>query len=178
MFTGNPLRPIGAIASAAAAFAPMAMATAAHADQPAHMATGDSHHLDATTTLGVCAPNLGGVKVPTRSLVGYFRQVNTGNGVFNKLKHRDLKLEFRLENVTDNCVESDPALVTLTVDEISCQDSGVVLNPSIAVLKSTEFVQHSRRFNSEFLMPEAKSCYSITTAAPGATEIVALFRSK
>ncbi|CAB4362507.1 MAG: hypothetical protein F2681_01430 [Actinobacteria bacterium] len=178
MQRGNLLGPFGVLVSAAAAFAPVAMATVAHADQPTQADAGHSDHAEESTKLGVCAPNLGGVKIPARSLVGYLGDVETGNGAFNKVNHREVELGFRLINLDDNCVESQSSLVATTVRQVACEDPSVVLNPSIPALESLNFREKQRRFTAEFSLPKGKRCYSITTAAPGATEIVALFRSK
>ena len=178
MHRGNFLSPFGVMVSAAAAFAPVAMATVAHADQPTQDEAGHSDHAEKSTKLGVCAPNMGGVKIPARSLVGYLGDVETGNGAFNKVNHREVELDFRLINLDDNCVESESLLVTTTVSEVSCEDPSVELNPSIPALESIEFRESRRRFSAEFSLPKGKRCYSITTVAPGATRISALFRSR
>lgn len=177
------MRPFGLLASAAAVASPLAGAATAQAstdsnDVDAKHSASDS--LDEHTTLEACTADLGGVKVDEHSLVGFFHNIGTNDGSINKAKKGGkLEVEFRLENTTDNCVETDPNLISINVDVVSCNDPWTVITPSIDAVSELEYEDDERHFEAEIRLPRTKdACYVVTVDSFDTDPLRAIFKAK
>ena len=183
MLRSKITRPFGFLATAAAVASPLAGAATAHAST--HTTDADAAHtapdsLDEHTTLEACTADLGGVKVADHTLVGFFHKIGTNDGSYNKAKKGGkFEIEFRLENTTDNCVETDPNLVGINVDVVSCDNPWTTLTPSIDAVRELKYEDKEGHFEAKIQLPRTKdACYVVTVDSLDADPLRAIFKAK
>lgn len=124
---------------------------------------------DEKTTLETCSANFGGEK----RTVGFFHSIET-DGTLNRAKagHRQ-RLEYRVEDLDNSCVISDPDEVGASSSEVSCADTSVVIGP-VGGLTVPTYRPKQKYFRQYFLVPEGKNrCYSVSV-----NSLTAFFRTK
>lgn len=171
----RPAQSLGVIAAASVVvsqFAPaMALAGASSADgSPAPRSSSDDHD-DDDTTLETCVGYFGGRKVP----VGFFDDVSTDSGVFNRIRSGGRReLEYRIEDLDQNCVIGDPTVVITSSNEVSCSNPAEVLRTDVGTFSAPEYDDDDRHFEQYWTAPRGKNrCYVVVV-----NSLTALFRTR
>ncbi len=126
-------------------------------------------HLDKRTTLETCSANFGGAK----RTVGFFHSIES-DGSLNRAKSgKRQRLEYRVEDVDNSCVISEPARVGASSLEVSCADTSVVIGP-VGGLTVPTYRPKQKYFRQYWVVPEGKNrCYSVSVNG-----LRAFFRTK
>jgi hypothetical protein len=153
------------------------MPTGAHAtdtgatqtDDNALNVAGRSNGLDETTTLETCSANFGGEK----RTVGFFHSIEA-DGSLNRAKSgKRQRLEYRVEDVDNSCVISDPEEVFYTASEVSCTDTAVVIG-SGGSFTAPKYEAKKKHFKQYWIAPKGKNrCYAVHV-----NSLRAFFRTK
>lgn len=161
---------IGTLAAAAAVVAPVAAVAAPSAHGAQKHTSPSSSGISDDTTLETCSANFGGTKVT----VGYFGKVRTAPSVTSARAGKPVKLEYRVEDSTNNCVMSEPENGIGLSWEVSCADPSTPLGTP-ELLAAPSYDEYGKHFEQRWTPPAGKNrCYLVTANA----QIWALFRVK
>ena len=124
---------------------------------------------DRRTTLETCSANFGGEK----RTVGFFHSIESDGSTNRAKPGKRQRLEYRVEDLDNSCVISDPAEAFDMAIEVSCADPSEPIGPG-GTLTTPTYDPKQKLFRQYWVAPEGKNrCYSVSV-----NSLTAFFRTK